>query len=122
MARGRPRKRARNTAGLRNQSNQSTEPHLPDADTSPNDNNPISDDLETGIGTYHDSTRLIVNDDDGNLQSDTDVEELSDEDWGDDELQESMYMMAINEGDDPTDEDWTPTTLRRGGKVKTGPL
>ena len=134
MARGRPRKHTRNTTGLRNQSTQSSVPKLPNGEHLGNDIEPAgaqvprnshdpssSDKPERELGLHLDSTRFLINDDDAGMESDSDVEELSSgEDWDDEDLQERMFKLAMNEGDDPSDEDWLPYELKKKKKPKIG--
>ena len=42
------------------------------------------------------------------------------EDWEDEDLQERMFKLAVNEGDDPSDEDWLPYELKKKKKPKIG--
>ena len=51
--------------------------------------------------------------DEAGMESGSDVEELSsDEGWGDKDLQERMFKLAVKR-DDPMDEDWVPYDLRK---------
>jgi len=130
MVGGWPRKHIRNTAGLRNQSTQSSVPQLPNGEHLGNDIEPASaqvshdshvpsssDKPERELGIHLDSTRFLINDDDAGMESDSDVEELSSgEDWEDKDLQERMFKLAVKEGDDPLDEDWLPDKMQSGPK------
>ena len=126
MARGRPRKQARNISGLRNQSIHSTVSQLPNIEPlveplqPPCDHiNPASPERELGL--HLDSTRYIIDGDGAGFESDSDVEELSlCGDWDDEELQESMFKLAVEEGDDPSDEGWLPDQLKRKKRRRTG--
>jgi hypothetical protein len=81
------------------------------------------DEPKRELGLHLDSTRFLINDDDAGMESDTDVEELSEcGEWEDDDLQESMYKLAVCEGDDPSDEDWLPYELRKKKKLRTGQI
>jgi hypothetical protein len=121
MPGGRPRKHARNTARLRNQSNQTTVPDLPNRDTSassqPSPPQGPGDENES-IGIYFDSMRLLINDDAG---IESELEESSDSmEWDDEDLQERMYSFAMDEGDDLADESWLPPELKKRKKPKIG--
>ena len=134
MVGGRPQKHIRNTAGLRNQSTQSSVPQLPNGEHLGNDIEPASaqvshdshvpsssDKPERELGFHLDSTRFLINDDDAGMESDSDVKELSSgEDWEDKDLQERMFKLAVKEGDDPSDEDWLPYELKKKKKPKIG--
>jgi len=106
MARGRPRKRIRNTAGL---GNQAVVPQLPNPESFTNDVESLllpddSDELihsssldttEKGLGPLGlnmDSTRFLINEDDGGMESGADVEEalVLCGDWEDKDPQKSM--------------------------------
>ncbi|KAF8238549.1 hypothetical protein L208DRAFT_1241989 [Tricholoma matsutake] len=134
MARGRPQKHIRNTAGLRNQATQSNIPQLPNAEPlindvecspSPHDShepiNPSSlDRPEQALGLHIDSTRFLIGDDNAGMESDTEIEEASlCGDWEDEGLQESMFKLGLDDGDDMSDEDWLPYQLRKTKKLKT---
>ena len=55
------------------------------------------------------------------MESDAEVKEASlCRDWEDEGLQESMFKLALDEGDDMLDEDWLPYRLRKTKKLKTG--
>ncbi|KAF8220677.1 hypothetical protein L208DRAFT_1332530, partial [Tricholoma matsutake] len=59
-------------------------------------------------------------DDDAGMESDTEVKEASlCRDLEDEGLQESMFKLALDEGDDMLDEDWLPYQLRKTKKLKT---
>lgn len=132
MAHGRPQKHIRNTAGLRNQATQSNIPQLPNAEPlindvecspSPHDShepiNPSSlDRPEQALGLHIDSTRFLIGDDNAGMESDTEIEEASlCGDWEDEGLQESMFKLGLDEGDDMSDEDWLPYQLRKTKKL-----
>ena len=135
MVHRQPQKHTRNTTGLRNQSTQSSVPELPNGEHLGNDIEPASaqvphnshkpsssDKPEQELGLHLDSTRFLIDDDDdAGMESDSDVEELSlGEDWEDKDLQERMFKLAVNEGDDPSDEDWLPYELKKKKKPKIG--
>jgi hypothetical protein len=120
MTRGRPSKRARNITGLRNQ-HQPAVSHLPNEERPTRNPVPIRsresrphDDPEADLGIYFDSARLVIDDDDDGMVSEPDLEELQEfGEWDDEELQERMYMLAVEEGDDPSDENWVPPQLKK---------
>ncbi|KAM6492911.1 hypothetical protein JOM56_000864 [Amanita muscaria] len=137
MARGRRPKHTRNTTGLRNQPTQLNVPQLPNvepigSDTertqTPGDSDSHCENsdtgtpdtlLERGLGLHFDSTRFIIDNDDAGIESDLEIEEVSlCGDWGDENLQESLIALAVNEGDDPLDEDWLPNALKKRKKPR----
>ena len=125
MARGRPPKRRRNITGLRNQAGEPSGTDLPNVDpltTHPTDASPSDQPKEDeGLRLHPDSAKFVIDNDDAGVESRSEVEEMSDvEDWDDEELQEKMYMLAVNTGDDPTDEDWLPPGLQPKKKIRIG--
>lgn len=130
MARGRPPKHARNTSGLRNKSKGSLVTPTPVPETAVENLNlsHLHDSRESSpdgynVGMYFDSTRPIVGNDDAGCESDLDVDEVFEsEEWEDEELRDNMSLLAVQEGDDPSDEDWFPPGLRRRKKQKMGEI
>ena len=124
MARGRPRKQARNTKGLRNKVQKTSKLHSPSrkqyADPVPASvpsENPSED--ERDVGQHFDSLRFMFDDENEGESIDGNVEELSSDDlsdWDGDELRERLYRLAVREGDDPSDKDWLPSCLERKRK------
>jgi hypothetical protein len=54
-------------------------------------------------------------------ESDLEIEELSEcGDWVDEDLQKTMYELAVKEGDDPSDEDWLSAELMKRKRQNTG--
>ena len=90
------------------------------------DSDPSTPDIpEQELGLYFDSTKFIIDDENAGIESDLEVEvdELSlCGDWGDENLQESLIRMAVNEGDNPLDENWLPYGLKIKKKPRTGEL
>jgi hypothetical protein len=127
MAWGRPSKHARNTSGLRNKSKGSLVTPAPVPETAvenldlSHDSRESSPDDHYDVGMYFDSTRPIVGNDDAGCESDIDVDEVFEsKEWEDEELRDNMCLLAVQEGDDPSDEDWFPPGLRRKKKQKIG--
>ncbi|KAF8522028.1 hypothetical protein JB92DRAFT_3141090 [Gautieria morchelliformis] len=124
MARGRPPKCRRNITGLRNQGGEPSGTDLPNVEppaNHPSDGPSPSDqpDEDEGLQLHLDSTRVLMDNDEAGIESGSEVEEMSElGDWDDEELQEKMYMLAVNIGDDPSDEDWIPPELRPKKKVR----
>ena len=113
MARGRRPKRIRSTTGLRNNSSVLTA-------TPPRELSPDGWSEAASVGVYFDSTRLIIDEDDAGCESDLDVDDIFEcEDWEDEGLRDNMYLLAVREGDDPSDEDWLPPGLHTKKKLKT---
>jgi len=54
--------------------------------------------------------------DNNEIGVEADVLEAGDEDWRNEGLHVSMMVLAIDNGDDPQDEDWIPDKLRK--KIK----
>jgi hypothetical protein len=75
---------------------------------------------------YFDSTRFIIDDENAGIESDSEFEDDFDElplceDWENEDLQESLIRMAVNEGDNPLDENWLPDWLKmKKRKKRTG--
>jgi hypothetical protein len=81
--------------------------------------------LERELGLYFDSTRFIIDNENAAIESDLELEvdELSlCGDWGDEDLQENLIQMAVNEGDDPLDENWLPYGLKMKKRSRIGEL
>jgi len=97
------------------------EPLINDVEHSPSPHdshepiNPSSlDRPKQALGLHIDSTRFLIGDDNAGMESDAEVEEASlCGDWEDEGLQESMFKLALDEGDDMSDEDWLPYQLRK---------
>ncbi|KAG5651091.1 hypothetical protein H0H81_009867 [Sphagnurus paluster] len=134
MPAGRPRKRPRDTSGLRNQKKQHAQDELTDQDNHglrlDNDSVDGSGAAEAEQGVFSDAGMdfellwerdELLEGEEMDPGPESDVEELSDYEfeWDDEELQENLIDFAEMHGDDPEDEDWHPN-LHAKKKKKTG--
>jgi hypothetical protein len=131
MGRGRPRKYVRNvnTTGLQHYQHITSLSLNAEPPTSPAKrwefNTAITEnetDLESGLGLHFDSVRIVSHEEHmAGDESDLEIEELSEcGDWVDEDLQKTMYELAVKEGDDPSDEDWLSAELMKRKRQNTG--
>ena len=113
---GRPCKQARNTAGLKKHD---TKAQTTSVKGPLNDREALDEEWQPNI--CFDSTKLITKAE-SDSGAETDNEETFEwEDLEDEYLQEHLVDMAKAEGDDPTDEDWLPSKLKKKRKIEKIP-
>jgi hypothetical protein len=116
MAAGRPRKLARKTTGLQKYHSK--------AQKTSTGSSPISGE-ESDEGwhpnVYFDSSKLIIGAD-CDSDAETDEEEIHEwVDFEEEELERCMLDMAKAEGDDPADEEWLPSKVKKKRKIENAP-
>jgi len=104
-----------NTLGLRNQkASAPSGPHLEDFECEAE-----GQETPQAFGIHFDSTCVDWSNAEGNEDEESDaVEDLKDEEYGDEEF--TLQLTVLAEKYDPTDQDWVPAKYRRRRQVKKG--